>query len=177
MAIDLLTELAAVTSKTLLQIITGKLFTEDQIRNISQNTIGAYFKDFFPPIKEEAEAKKRVEQAQAHINEASRIISDLQGELQNQAGQLDQIVREIEEKKKIADHYATLAETNQKAFEAFKEELEETLRKELRAESERGKRARQVVSLAFWIITLVLGAALGAYFIPLVTFLRGLIKI
>jgi hypothetical protein len=54
--------------------------------------------------------------------------------------------------------------------------MEGILRKELRAEAEKGKLARQVVAVFVWTITLVLGAALGAYFIPLVTYIRGLLN-
>lgn len=155
------------------QVITGRFLTNEQIRLISKNAVGAYFSDWLPTPKDEVEAKKRVEQARLHITEASYIISGLQNDLDNQAKQLDQIIREIEEKKKVVDHYTTLAETNQKAFGAFKVEMEEAIRKQLQAETEKGKRARQIVSFAFWVITLVLGAALGAYFIPLVGLIRS----
>ena len=50
--------------------------------------------------KEEADAKRRVDLARMHISEASGIISGLQDELNQQAQQLDQIIRNIEEKKK-----------------------------------------------------------------------------
>ena len=160
-------------ARAVTQIVTGKFLTEEQIRLVSKNVVGAYFADWLPNPKDEVEAKQRVEQARLHITEASQIISSLQGDLDNQAKQLDQIIREIEEKKKVADHYAILAETNQKAFGAFKVEMEEAIRKQLQAEAEKGKRARQIVSFVIWFITLVLGAALGAYFIPLVEFFRN----
>jgi len=159
------------------QVITGKFFTDEQIRRISNNVVGAYIADWLPTSKDEAEAKQRVELARLHITEASNIISGLQDDLDNQAQQLDQILREIEEKKKVADHYATLAQTNQKAFEAFKVEMEEAIRKQLQAEAEKGKKARQVVSFILWFITLVLGAALGAYFVLLVELIRGWLNI
>jgi hypothetical protein len=93
--------------------------------------------------------------------------------VQEQAQQLDQIIRDIEEKKKQADHYAVLAKTNKEAFDAFKAEMEDTLRSELIAQAEKGKRVRQVVSFVIWLITLVLGAALGAYFNPILNYVRG----
>ena len=45
----------------------------------------------------------------------------------------------------------------------FRAELEAVVRAELRAESERGKRIRQVFSFTTWLITLMVGAGLGAY--------------
>lgn len=159
--------------RALSQVITGKFLTDEQIRNISKNVVGMYFTDWLPTPKDEADAKKRVEDASAHINEASRIISGLQTDLDNQSQQLDQIIREIEEKKKVADHYSALAQTNKEAFEAFKVEMEEAIRKQLQQEAERGKRARQIVSFIIWLITLVLGAALGAYFIPLIELIQS----
>ena len=55
--------------------------------------------------------------------------------------------------------------------------MEEALRMQLRAELEKGKFIRRVVSFVFWLITLLLGAALGAYFIPLVELIRGWLKV
>lgn len=113
------------------QLLTGKLLTEEQIKSVSKNTVVAYFSDWLPTPKKEAEAKARVEKARFHIGEASRIISGLQDDLSNQAQHLDGILREIEEKKKQADHYAILAQTNEEVFSAFRAEMEEALRKEL----------------------------------------------
>ena len=140
-------------SRATAQVLTGKFFTDESNLLISKNVVGAYFADWLPIPKDEVEAKQRVEQARLYITEASQIISSLQGDLNNQAQQLDQIIREIEEKKKVANHYATLAETNQKAFGAFKVEMEEAIRKELQAEAEKGKKARQVVSFIYTGLT------------------------
>lgn len=162
-------EIAKITS----QFVTGKVLSEEQIRSISKNTVGVYFADFFPTPKEEFEARKRVEMALAHINEASRIVLELQGELHDQENRLNQVILQIEEKKKVAEHYATLAQTNQQAFDAFKVELEETLRKQLRVEAERGKRLRQFISFVIGVITLIL----GAYLPSIVNFIRAYFQI
>jgi hypothetical protein len=175
-----LTDILALKSidllKAAVQVLTGRFLTEEQIQNISKNTVGSYFADWLPLPPDEEERQKRIEQAQNHIAEASKIISVLKDDLENQTRQLDVIINEIEEKKRIADHYATLAKTSQESFDAFKAEMEGILRKELRAEAEKGKLARQVVAVFVWTITLVLGAALGAYFIPLVTYIRGFLN-
>lgn len=163
-------------TKVLVQTITGTLLTEEQIRSISKNAVGSYFADWLPTPKEEVEAKKRVEEARMHITEASRIVSTLQNDLDKQFHQLDEIVKEIEKKKTVAEHYSNLVEINQQAFSALKSEMEASIRKELRLEAERGRRARQLVSFAGSVITLVLGAALGAYFIPLVQLIQGWFK-
>jgi hypothetical protein len=42
--------------------------------------------------------------------------------------------------------------------------MEETLRKELNAQNENGKAIRRIVSFASWLIALVAGAFLGAWF-------------
>ena len=129
----------------------------------------------YRPRKEDADATRRVEQARMHIDAASGIISGLQDELNERAREPDQIVRDIEEKKKKADHYAVLTNTNKEAFDAFKVEMEETLRRQLIAQANQGKRVRQAVNLFIWLITLILGAALGAYFIPIINYARGVI--
>ena len=66
-----------------------------------------------------------------------------------------------------------LAKTNRDAFDAFKAEMEEALREQLKAQAEKGKRVRQALSLIIWLVTLILGAAAGAYFIPIVNYVRG----
>jgi hypothetical protein len=74
------------------------------------------------------------------------------------------LAKEIDEKKQIAERYAILAQTNQDALAAFKVEMEETVRKELSAQAEQGKRLRRAVSFISGAVTLVIGAALGAWF-------------
>lgn len=155
LAIELFRELS--------KIVTGKLLTDGQIRGVTGHVVGRYFSDFFPTPQREAEAEKRINNASLHITEASKIISGLQDDLESQARQLDALAREIEEKKQVAERYAVLAQTNQDALAAFKAELEETVRKELTAQSEKGKHIRRLASLIIWVVTLILGAALGAY--------------
>ena len=83
--------------------------------------------------------------------------------MENQAEQLDVLGKEIEEKKVLANRYAILAKTNQEAFAAFRAEMEDAVRTELLSQAEKGKRIRRVLTFIFWLITLILGAALGAY--------------
>jgi len=116
----------------LIRAITGRLFTEDQIKTITSDTVGKYFADFFPTPKEELEAKERVESARNHILSASTIIREMQQELEDQDKKLSYLLQEIDEKKILADRYQVLAETNQKEFQAFREEMEDALREELR---------------------------------------------
>ena len=86
---------------------------------------------------------------------------------------LSQVIQEIEEKKVLVARYTTLLETDKKAFAAYKTEMEEALQRQLRAETERGKQLRQIISFSIWLITLIFGAALGAYFISLVEIIRS----
>jgi hypothetical protein len=151
-------------SAELFRAITGKLFTDDQIRAVSSNAVGKYFVEWLPKIGGDKVAHERVEEARGHIASASAIITDMQAELSAQTGHLDKLLVEIEEKKKLAERYADLAATNQQQVSAFRQEMEEALRKELVAQSEKGKRLRQAVSVALWLVTLFLGAALGTYF-------------
>lgn len=51
--------------------------------------------------------------------------------------------------------------------------MEKTLKEQLIAQAEKGKRLRQAVSFVIWLVTLILGAALGAYFIPIINYIRG----
>ena len=105
-----------------------------------------------------------MEEARDHISKASSIILAMQVDLDSQTNQLDQLLIEIEEKKQLAVRYEELAETSQEKFAAFRKEMEDALRNEIVEQSEKGKRLRQVASLVIWIFTLILGAAMGAYF-------------
>jgi hypothetical protein len=65
----------------LTRAITGRLFTEDQIRTVTKSAIGKYFSDFFPEISDGKKARDRVEEARTHIDKASSIIGQMQTEL------------------------------------------------------------------------------------------------
>jgi DNA repair exonuclease SbcCD ATPase subunit len=157
---DILTAISA----ELVRSITGRLFTDKQIRQVSKHAVGKYFADLLPEPADERQARERVEEARNHIHRASEIISQLQIELGSQTQQLDLLLAEIEDKKQLAQRYEVLAKAGQDQFAAFKAEMEDALRQELTTQSERGKVARRLAS-AFWsVITLILGAALGTYF-------------
>jgi chromosome segregation ATPase len=167
---DLLVEL----TRILTRIITGRLLTEEQIKGVTGTVVGQYFTDWFPQPKDEAEAEKRVNTAKNHIAEATRIIDGLKVDLDSQANQLEKLSEEINQKRNIAERYAAMAATNEKVVAAFRSELEEALRSELTAQANRGKRLRQLASFAVWFFTLILGAALGAYFPQLVQLGRSI---
>ena len=153
--------------------ITGRLFTDDQIKNITSGAVGKYFADLFPTPKDEREAQAKVDAARKHITAASAIILDMQENLESQNQNLDHLLTEIEEKKKLADRYETLAQTGQQEFAAFRAEMEESLRKELQEQAAKGRRFRQVASLLIWLITLLAGAALGTYFQDILAWFQG----
>ena len=148
----------------LIRAITGRLFTDAQIRQVAAHAVGKYFADFLPEPADERAARERVEEARLHISKASEIVASLQSELGTQTQQLDRVLAEIEEKKKLAERYEALAKTGQDQFAAFRAEMETALRQELTLQAEQGKTPRRLASAFLWLLTLVLGAALGAYF-------------
>ena len=154
------------------RLVSGRLLTETQIKAASAHAVGKYFADFLPEPKDERAARERVEEAQGHISKATAIIGQLQAELGSQTQQLDTVLKELDEKKKLAHRYSVLAATGQEQFSAFKAEMESALRAELHMQSEKGRRLRRTASAILWIMTLVLGAALGAYFKEVVSWLR-----
>jgi hypothetical protein len=167
------TELLRVVS----QILSSKLLTDEQIRNISTNVVGEYFSDWFATPAQERETSEKVASAQKHIAEATDIISGIRADLDAQAKQLTQLVSDIAAKKKDAEHYAALAQTNQELFAPFRSEMERTIREQLIAQANKDKRLRQAVSFMLWFITLVSGAALGTYFPQIVAAIRGWLHI
>lgn len=139
------------------KIITGKLLSDAQIVAVSKSIVGSQFLDFLPPTQREVEAKERIENAKRHIAEASSIISSIQDELDDQATKLDFLVSEIEEKKELANRYATLAKANEESFRAYRAEMEDTVRKELIAQSEKHKNLRRALAFFLFIFSAIFG--------------------
>ena len=130
------------------------------------------FSDWFATPAQERETSEKVASAQKHIADATDIISGIRADLDSQAQQLNQLVQDIAAKKEAAAHYATLAKTNEEAFAPFRVEMERTIREQLIAQANKDRTLRRVVSFIFWLITLVAGAALGAYFLDIVSAIR-----
>jgi hypothetical protein len=56
---------------TLSRAITGRLFTDEQIKSITSGATGKYFADFFPTPKDAVAVEHKVETARKHIAAAS----------------------------------------------------------------------------------------------------------
>jgi vacuolar-type H+-ATPase subunit I/STV1 len=170
---ELLTLVTAEFLGTLIRTVTGRLYTPEQIQAITSGALGKYFAAFLPTPKEDSDAQHRVEAARQHIIAAGSIIREMQANLEAQDQKLGALIRDVEQKKQLADRYQALAETNREAFQAIRTEMELALRKELQEQAEKGRRIRQVVSLFAWVFTLLAGAAVGAYFKDLVVWIQG----
>lgn len=153
--------------------ITGRLYTDEQIKSVTSGAVGKYFAEFFPTPKEEIAAQERVGAARRHIEAANSIIRDMQEDLEMQDRKLGSLLAEVEQKRQLADRYQALAHTNQAVLEAFQAEMRDALRDELLDQDGRGKRIRQLASAVIWLSTLVIGAGLGAYFKELVTWFHA----
>lgn len=169
---NLITELTRILSR----IITGRLLTEEQIGDLTGTVVGKYFTEWFPQPQDEIEAEKRVDSAKHHIAEATRIIGSIKEDLDSQADQLEKLSHQIDQKKSLAERYAAMASANQQTAEAFRAEVENALRRELSVQANRGKRLRQLASFTIWLVTLILGAALGAYFPQIVHWARTFVS-
>jgi DNA repair ATPase RecN len=170
--VTLITDLYGELISALSRAITGRLFTDKQIKSITSGAIGKYFSDFFPTTKDVLAAEQKVETAREHISAATAIILEMQENLEFQNQNLEHLLKEIEEKKRLADRYQTLADTSETEFTAFREQMEESLRKELTEQAAKDRRLRQAASFLVWIVTLVIGAALGAYFKEIVSWVK-----
>jgi hypothetical protein len=155
-------DLSADVVRAVMQILTGRLFSDETIRRITSNTFGKYLADWLPQAKEDVGPAKRIDAAKFHIDAASQIVRTLKNDLDSQASELKKIESQIEQRKADAAHFAALAQANQESVVAFRKEVEESLRKELTIQANKGRRIRQVVSFMFWLITLVLGSYLPA---------------
>lgn len=96
---ELIIKIYAEILGTLLRNITGKLYTEDQIKRITSGATGKYLKEFFPKPQDEQDAAIRVESARIHIEAAGTIIRDMQEDLEVQDRRLSELMEKVEEKK------------------------------------------------------------------------------
>jgi hypothetical protein len=172
--LNLISELYAEIGQQVIRAITGRLFTKKQIDAIVKNSIGKHFAEFFPTPEEEREAIERVVEAEAHIAKATAIVAQLQADLTSRSAALRALLADIEEKQKLAEHYAALASANEKQTAAIRGELEKAIRQELIAQANKGRRLRQAASFIAWTVTLVAGAALGAYFLDVIQYIKSL---
>jgi pyrroloquinoline quinone (PQQ) biosynthesis protein C len=143
---SIFTTLSAEIVSQATRVLTGQLFTEEQVKKITSHSVGKYLKELFPNNELERTQRERIELAQSHIEEASSIMADMRTELDSQKKTLDHLLGEIEEKKSMAEKYAQLAETNQGAVLAVRQEIETALREELVRQSTAGRGTRRVAS-------------------------------
>jgi lipopolysaccharide export LptBFGC system permease protein LptF len=170
----MLNTVSQIYSEALLQItriLTGRLFTEEQIKSITKHSLGRYLEALFPENEEEVDRTRRISIAQEHIISASKIMAEMRVDLDAQAEVADFLAAEIEEKKELAKKYSALAQNNQDAASAMRMEIEEAINQELRRQSLEGRTARKIASTIIWCVTLVIGAALGTYFKDITSFL------
>lgn len=163
-------QFASELTAQLIRGLTGQLFTREQIRQITKRSLGRYLEGLFPEEEDKRDRAARLAAAQTHIESASKIMLEMQVELDAQSETLDRLLLEIEEKKSLASKYSALAETNQEAVTAVRLEIEEAIGQELFRQSNQGKTARLFANVFIWLITLVVGAALGAYFKDIIAF-------
>jgi hypothetical protein len=159
-------------SVQLIRIVSGQLLSKDQIKKISSHAVGRHLIDYLPNEGDAVSRRESIELAHGHIEKASSIISEMTVELDAQKQTLTALIDEIDEKRTLAHRYAVLASTNQEAASAITNELENTLRIELTRQSEEGRTLRRIASISLWLLTLILGAAAGAYlkeFVLLIT--------
>jgi hypothetical protein len=159
-----ITELLLEINVQVIRALTGRLFTKEQIDAITKHSVGKLLADFFPADEQEKDAIQRVQEAELHISRASQIVLELQSTLKARSETLQQMITEIEEKKKVADNYAAMASATEAQVSAIRIEIERVVRKELVDQANKNRRVRQAASAILWVVTLVAGAALGAYF-------------
>src|SRR6266571_8304111 len=117
--LNIINLLSAEISQQVIRAITGRLFTKEQIDAIAKNSFGKHFAEFFPTPEDEREAIERVVEAEAHIAKATAIVTKLQADLNSRSVALRAVLADIEDKQKLAEHYATLASANEKQTAAI----------------------------------------------------------
>jgi hypothetical protein len=164
-------ELLSLLSK----VLTGPLLTPDQIKSISKSAVGQYLTDFLPTPESEILAADRVENARLHVEAATRIILEIKEDLDSQRAQLERTIFEIEEKRNLAKHYETLLKSDEETAAAYRKELEDAVQARLTKAQEEGRAARRIASAIFWVVNLIIGAGVGAYYRDIESFARSIV--
>ena len=120
----MLSNLLVDVSQVVSQIATGRLLTANQIRTITSNVVGRYFADWFAAPKDEQNAAKRVDEARGHLAEATRLITSLKTDLDEQTTKLEAVFANLQVKKNEASHYEKLAAANKDLYEPLKRDSE-----------------------------------------------------
>jgi hypothetical protein len=113
----------------------------------------------FDELENEQRVRQKAQEARRHIETASTLLTEMQVSLAEQTSQLDAVLREAEEKKKLAEQYGQLVDLREEQIAALRKELEVTFRQELK----KGRKFRIAAKLMGWVLTLLLGALLGAW--------------
>lgn len=112
------------------------------------------------PSPPETFEKNAAEAAEA-LSRAGQILSTLESELGERKARLDEVLREIEVKRKEADHFAALASLNQQQASALTVEVERRVREQIRKEQHRNRGWRRAAGFVIWFVTLIAGAVAG----------------
>jgi hypothetical protein len=142
----------------------GTSLPSDLIASIASNIASRMIEDLireqltFYQVKDISD---RAKEAASQLENAGKIIQDLQKELHTRGLELDQLMELITDRKNEAIHWANQATKSEELAKSFNRELEIRIREQLRAELDRGKRKRQVLGMVIWVITLIAGAVAG----------------
>jgi hypothetical protein len=77
-----------------MRTISGRLFTDQQIKTIISGANGKYFADVFPTPRHEQEPQPKVDVARKHIAAASSIILEMRQNLMSQNQDLERLLKE-----------------------------------------------------------------------------------
>jgi hypothetical protein len=149
--------------RTLVQLVTGRLLSKKQIDSISSSLAGKLLANWLPQPEDQRPAQSRIEEAQKHIEGASKIVAELQNELHDQMEQLRVVAADIDAKRAKAEEYSALLKADEPTVRAMRSQMEEAVRHELQEQSSRGRRLRQVLAAIGWLLTLIIGSAVGSH--------------
>jgi len=136
--------------------------SDSVITNIASDVVIEFFeKRFLGLTKEEQDdVRKRAQIASQYLNEASKVLTELQVILNKRTQELDLLMSEIDTKRTEAEHWQDMASVNKELAQALTKEVQ----KQIRAELDRNKTRRQILAAILWIFTLIAGGVIGVLF-------------
>jgi len=152
--------LDVIVSAALGPTLTNQVLTS-VVTDVAREIVDKFVRERFTESQAK-DIRDRAKEAAVRIEEASKIISELQFELQSKNAELEQLMDVVAKRQDEATHWANLANVNEELASSFTRELEKRVREQLRAELDKGKQRRQILGIISWVVTLLIGAVVGA---------------
>ncbi len=114
--------------------------------------------------EQQQDIHERANQASEHLKSAGKILTELQIQLSDQNDELTNLLNSIDTNKREAEEWKRLASANEESAAFLLEKLQQRTKENTLAELKRDRPKRILRTISSFLITLLIGAVVGALF-------------